>query len=72
MYPGEENENRCKQVSWLLQSDRGAEGGQVGDSGGKGSFGITTLQFGFHLSPYQSRGAAYLGLPFLPARKRTV
>lgn len=40
--------------SWPLESDKEAEGGEVGDSGEKGIFGTTNLQCEFRLSPYQS------------------
>lgn len=31
--------------AWLLESDKEAEGGEVGDSGERGTFGTTNLQF---------------------------
>lgn len=31
--------------TWLLESDKEAEGGEVGDSGERGTFGTTSLQF---------------------------
>lgn len=33
--------------AWLLESDKEAEGGEVGDSGERGTFGTTNLQFEF-------------------------
>lgn len=49
--------------AWLLESDKEAEAGQVGDSGEKGTFGTTSLHFAFHLSPYQSSRAASSNAP---------
>lgn len=49
--------------AWLLDSDKEAEAGQVGDIGAKGTFGTTSLHFTFPLSPYQSSRAASSNAP---------